>query len=178
MGMSCLIQARETDRPQVFTPPSWAYVYETCEDLPHRGHDLLKTNFWWIELGGEQDTIHDTEAIRDELLKVAFGVWDHMKNRGDHGAENWVLEWVGFIPGKRESRRYVGDYILNQNDVRAEGRFEDLVAYGGWTMDDHHPGGMNWEGEPTMFHPAPSPFGIPYRCLYSRNIVNLFFAAR
>ncbi len=178
MGMSCLIQARETDRPQPFIPPAWANVYATNEDLPHRGHDVLKTNFWWIELGGEQDSIHDTEAIRDELLKVAFGVWDHIKNHGDHGAENWVLEWVGFLPGKRESRRYVGDHILTQHDVRAEGRFDDLVAYGGWTMDDHHPGGMNWAGEPTIFHPAPSPFGIPYRSLYSRGVANLFCAGR
>jgi hypothetical protein len=178
MGMSCLIQARETDRPQPFIPPIWANVYDSDDDLPRRGHDLLHTNFWWIELGGEQDTIHDTESIRDELLKVAFGVWDHIKNRGDHGAENWVLDWVGFLPGKRESRRYVGDHILTQHDVRAEGRFPDLVAYGGWTMDDHHPGGMAWPGEPTVFHPAPSPFGIPYRCLYSRDIANLFCAGR
>ena len=178
MGMSCLIQARETDRPQPFIPPAWANVYETDADLPHRGHDVLKTNFWWIELGGEQDSIHDTEAIRDELLKVAFGVWDHIKNRGDHGAGNWMLEWVGFLPGKRESRRYVGDYVMAQNDVRAEGRFDDLIAYGGWTMDDHHPGGMTWPGEPTIFHPAPSPFGIPYRCLYSRTVENLFCAGR
>ncbi len=178
MGMSCLIQARETDRPQTFTPPAWANVYETCEDLPYRGHDILKTNYWWIELGGEQDSIHDTEDIRDELLKVAFGVWDHIKNRGDHGADNWVLDWVGFLPGKRESRRYEGDVIVTQNDVRAEGKFDDLVAYGGWTMDDHHPGGMAWPGKPTIFHPAPSPFGIPYRSLYSRNVKNLFCAGR
>jgi hypothetical protein len=178
MGMSCLIQARETDRPQPFVPPAWANVYETCEDLPNRGHDLLTTNFWWIELGGEQDTIHDTEIIRDELLKVAFGVWDHIKNRGDHGADNWVLEWIGFLPGKRESRRYEGDVIMTQNDVRAEGRFDDLIAYGGWTMDDHHPGGFDYPGAPTIFHPAPSPFGIPYRTLYSRNIANLFVAGR
>ncbi|MGC9523781.1 MAG: FAD-dependent oxidoreductase [Anaerolineae bacterium] len=178
MGMSCLIQARETGRPQPFTPPAWANVYETCDDLPNRAHDILDTNFWWIELGGEQDSIHDTEEIRDELLKIAFGVWDHIKNRGDHGAENWVLDWVGFLPGKRESRRYEGDVIVTQNDVRAEGKFDDLVAYGGWTMDDHHPGGMSWSGEPTIFHPAPSPFGIPYRALYSRSIENLFCAGR
>ncbi len=178
MGMSCLIQARETDRPQSFIPPAWANVYETDADLPHRGHDLLKTNLWWIELGGEQDSIHDTESIRDELLKVAFGVWDHIKNRGAHGAENWTLDWLGFLPGKRESRRYVGDYIMTQNDVRARGRWGDLVAYGGWPMDDHHPGGIAWPGEPTIFNPAPSPFGIPYRCLYSRNIDNLFCAGR
>ena len=178
MGMSCLIQARETDRPQTFIPPRWANVYATDADLPHRPHDLHSTNYWWIELGGEQDSIHDTEELRDELLKVAFGVWDHVKNRGDHGAENWVLEWVGFLPGKRESRRYVGDHILTQNDVRAEGRFDDLVAYGGWTMDDHHPAGMHYPGHPTIWHPAPSPFGIPYRSLYSRNVENLFCAGR
>jgi len=178
MGMSCLIQARETDAPQPFIPPAWANVYATDADLPFRDHSLPRSNFWWIELGGEQDSIHDTETIRDELLKVAFGVWDHIKNQGDHGADNWVLEWVGFLPGKRESRRYVGDHILTQNDVRAGGRFADLVAYGGWTMDDHHPGGVVYQGEPTIFHPAPSPFGIPYRCLYSRSIVNLFCAGR
>ena len=178
MGMSCLIQARETDRPQTFVAPDWAYTYKSDQELPNRGHDISKTNFWWIEVGGEKDTIHDTEELRDELLKIALGVWDHIKNQGDHGAENWQIEWMGFLPGKRESRRYVGDYILNQNDVRAEGRFDDLVAYGGWSMDDHHPAGFNYPGEPTIFHPAPSPFGIPYRSLYSKNIENLFFAGR
>jgi hypothetical protein len=178
MGMSCLIQARETDRPQPFIPPTWANKYLTDDDLPYRGHDIRSSNFWWIELGGEQDSIHDTEEIRDELLKVAFGVWDHIKNHGDHGAENWLLDWVGFLPGKRESRRYVGDHVITQNDVRAEGRFDDIVAYGGWSMDDHHPGGMRWKGQPTIFHPAPSPYGIPYRSLYSKNISNLLFAGR
>jgi hypothetical protein len=178
MGMSCLIQLRETDRPQTFIPPPWAHKYLTDADLPNRDHSLRGNNFWWIELGGEQDSIHDTESLRDELLKAAFGIWDHIKNRGDHGAQNWTLEWVGFLPGKRESRRYLGDHLLAQNDVRAEGRFDDLVAYGGWPMDDHHPAGLRWPGEPTIFHPAPSPFGIPYRCLYSRNVPNLLFAGR
>jgi hypothetical protein len=179
MGMSCLIQARETGEPQPFIPPRWACQFPTDDSLPHRFHSLSETNnFWWIELGGEQDSIHDTERLRDELLKVAFGIWDHIKNHGDHGAENWVLEWIGFLPGKRESRRYVGDHVLTQNDVRAEGRFDDLIAYGGWSMDDHHPAGFRHPGPPTTFHPAPSPFGIPYRCLYSRNVRNLLFAGR
>ncbi len=180
MGMSCLLQVRETARPQPFVPPSWAHVYKTEDDFPHRGHDIhIKTNnFWWIELGGEDDSIHDTERLRDELLKVTFGVWDHIKNYGDHGAENWELDWVGFLPGKRESRRYIGDYTVTQNDVRAEGRFDDLVCYGGWTMDDHHPAGFRYPGSPTIWHPAPSPFGIPYRALYSKNIGNLMFSGR
>jgi hypothetical protein len=179
MGMSCLIQARETGRPQPFVPPAWANEYLSCGDLPNRNHLIRETNFWWIELGGKQDSIHDTEAVRDELLRVAFGVWDHVKNHcGRQDASNWALEWVGFLPGKRESRRYVGDYVMTQNDVRAGGQFKDLVAYGGWTMDDHHPGGMKWPGEPTIFHPAPSPFGIPYRSLYARDVENLFCAGR
>lgn len=180
MGMSCLIQARQYDTPQPFVRPDWAYLYETDEDLPNRDHDLgdWATNFWWLELGGMEDTIGDTEVIRDKLLRVALGVWDHIKNRGDHGAECWGLDWIGVLPGKRESRRYVGDHILTQNDVRSEGRFEDIIAYGGWPMDDHHPAGFNHPGEPTIFHPAPSPFGIPYRCVYSKNVENLLFAGR
>ena len=180
MGLTCLLQARETDRPQRFVPPAWAHTYATEEQFPQRGHDLRQwdTNFWWMELGGEHDSIHDTEALRDELLKTAFGVWDHIKNHGDHAAENWALEWIGFLPGKRESRRYVGDYMVTQNDVRSAGQFDDLVAYGGWSMDDHHPAGLMHPGAPTVFHPAPSPFGLPYRALYSRNIENLYFAGR
>jgi len=178
MGMSLLLQAREVPSPRRFTPPPWAHVYETDDDLPYRDHCVPESNFWWIELGGEADSIHDTDDLRDELLKVAFGVWDHIKNRGDHGAENWALDWVGFLPGKRESRRYVGDHIITQNDVAAGGPFDDIVAYAGWTMDDHHPAGIRHPGEPTIFHPAPSPWGIPYRSLYSRNVENLYCAGR
>ncbi len=182
MGMSCLIQARETTTPQRFIPPAWAYSYPNEEGMghPHRKHDFhgAGTNFWWLEIGGEGDSVHGAEAHRTELLKIAYGVWDHIKNYGDHGAENWMLDWVGFLPGKRESRRYLGDHLLTQNDVRSEGRFDDIIAYGGWPMDDHHPAGFRHPGAPTTFHPAPSPFGIPYRCIYSRNIENLFFAGR
>jgi hypothetical protein len=118
--------------------------------------------------------------LRDMLLKVSYGVWDLLKNRSKHTEKmkNFTLDWVGHLPGKRESRRCVGDHIITQNDVRAEGRFDDIVAYGGWSMDDHHPAGIATTEKPTIFHPAPSPYGIPYRALYSKNISNLFFAGR
>lgn len=178
MGMSCLFQVRETDRPQNFTPPEWAYKYPTDEDIPFREHDL-STNFWWIELGGEGDCIHDADIYRDELIKIAYGVWDHIKNYGDHGAENYQLEWIGLLPGKRESRRYVGKYIVNQNDVEAGGNFYDTIAYGGWSMDDHFPEGINHKNSyPTVYHPAPSPWEIPFRAVCSKNIENLLFAGR
>lgn len=178
MGMSCLFQIRETDHKVPFTPPAWAYSYQSDSDLPYKDHDK-NNNFWWIELGGEWDCIHDTDRCRDELLKICYGVWDHMKNHGDHGVDNWELEWIGFLPGKRESRRYIGKYIVTQNDVEAEGRFEDIVAYAGWSMDDHFPEGFYYtKGHPTIYHPAPRPWGLPLRCMISDNIENLVFAGR
>lgn len=185
MGMSLLLQARETDAPVKFEPPKWAHVYKTDADMKNKPHNLraINTNFYWIELGGEQDSIGDTESIRDELLKIAFGVWDHIKNQGDHGAENWELEWLGFLPGKRESRRYVGDCMLTQNDVEKHPVFPDTVAYGGWQIDDHLPGGFAMDGGANQGghlrkHRLKEPYGIPYRCLYSKNITNLMFAGR
>lgn len=180
MGNSLLIQLRRTEEAQPFIAPRWAYKFEGAKDLPHRINGVSAENFWWIEVGGLQDTIRDAEAIRTELMKITYGVWDYIKNRApERGkAENWAVEWIGSLPGKRENRRYVGDHILTQNDVRSGGEFHDTVAYGGWSMDDHHPAGLYYPGEPTIFHPAPSPYGIPYRSLYSRNISNLLFAGR
>ena len=181
MGMSCMIQARQETHPSTFIPPKWAHKY-TRADLPHRLPDMDNPmeNFWYLELGGEYDAIADTEWLRDELLRMAYGIWDFVKNDPELREKNanWRLDWVGILPGKRESRRYVGDHILTQHDVRAGGHFDDLVAYGGWSMDDHHPGGFRSSEQPTIYHPAPSPYGIPYRCLYSVNIDNLFCAGR
>jgi hypothetical protein len=131
-------------------------------------------------VGGLQDTIKDAEVIRDELLKITYGVWNYIKNKAPEReqATNWAVEWIGSLPGKRENRRYIGDHILTQNDIRDGGRFDDIVAYGGWSMDDHHPAGIFYPGQPTIFHAAPSPYGIPYRSLYSRNVENLLFAGR
>ena len=178
MGMSCLFQVRETPRKTEFIPPTWAYRYPDEDALKHKNHTLT-SNFWWIETSGEGDPIYDTDACRDELLKIVYGVWDHIKNYGDHGADNWELEWIGFLPGKRESRRYVGDHILTQHDVESGGHFNDVVAYGGWSMDDHFPAGFyHTDGPSTIHHPAPSPWGIPLRSLCSKNIENLVFAGR
>ena len=181
MGMSCMLQARQETHPSTFIPPKWAHKY-TRADLPHRLPDMdnPRETCWYLELGGEYDAIADTEWLRDELLRMAYGIWDFVKNDPELREKNanWRLDWVGILPGKRESRRYVGDHILTQHDVRAGGHFDDLVAYGGWSMDDHHPGGFRSSEQPTIYHPAPSPYGIPYRCLYSVNIDNLFCAGR
>ena len=178
MGMSCTFQIRETDSPKPFIPPKWAYTYTSDADFPKVRH-TMEHHLWWIELGGKDDCIHDTETLKFELLKIAYGVWDHFKNQGDHGYENWELDWIEFLPGKRESRRYVGDYVITQRDVENGGKFDDVVAYAGWSMDDHFPEGFYYrDGHPTVHHPAPSPWGIPLRSLHSKDFQNLFFAGR
>ena len=184
MGMSLMIQAHETDHKCDFIAPDWAYKFTTDEEMKFKPHDCLdriETNFYWIELGGEVDSIHDTEEVRDELIKIAYGVWDHMKNHGDHGADNWELDFIGFLPGKRESRRYVGDYILTQQDVENGKQFADEVAYGGWQIDNHLPGGFAMSGEGGAHlqkKRLTEPYGIPLRSLYSKNVANLMFAGR
>lgn len=184
MGMSLMIQAHETDHKCEFIAPDWAYKFTTDEEMNFKPHDCLhniETNFYWIELGGEVDSIRDTEEVRDELIKIAYGVWDHMKNYGDHGADNWELDFIGFLPGKRESRRYVGEYVLTQQDVESGRQFADEVAYGGWQIDNHLPGGffMNGaDGNHLQKKRLTEPYGIPLRSLYSRNVENLMFAGR
>lgn len=180
MGSSVLIEARETDHPCTFIKPEWAYTYPDDESMYLKNHDIIGTdvNFWWIELGGEQDTICDAQTINEELLRVAYGVWDHIKNQGDHGMENWELEWIGFLPGKRESRRYEGAYILNQRDLEEGHTFPDAVAFGGWTMDNHNPKGFKFMGYSSKHINPAAPYQIPFRSLYSINVPNLLFAGR
>lgn len=189
MGITLLFKSYNTGKPVKFVKPAWAYTY-TEEDLKNRGHYTgahiwkskygIDSGYWWIELGGgELDVIKDTEEIRDELLKVLYGVWDHIKNGGDHGAENYVLDWVQFFPAKRESRRITGDYILTENDLLSSRKFDDAVAYGGWPMDMHAIKGIrNLQSPPTTYIHVPDIYEIPYRCYYSRNIENLMMAGR
>lgn len=194
-GSSLLLRARDAGRNVPFTPPDWIEKYPTEESLHRRKHPRSKSydgrvefaGYWWIEIGNPFHIIDENEEIRDELLCHLLGVWDHIKNQGSHGSEKAALEWVGMVPGKRESRRLVGDYILTENDVRDGALFYDRVAYGGWPIDIHTPGGILAKGkppEPLTGDPDLSqifmiePYSIPLRCLYSRNIMNLFMAGR
>ena len=180
MGMSCLIQCRKTSKPTKFIPPVWAKKMTPEVIALRRPHmDSTSENFWYLELGGNRDSIGDTEEVREELVSLAYGMFDWIKNGGEvPDADCWSLDFLGFLPGKRESRRMVGDYIMCQGDVLAGGRFPDTVAFGGWPLDDHHPDGFYHRGNPNVWGRTPAPYGIPYRCLYSKNIGNLFFAGR
>jgi hypothetical protein len=127
------------------------------------------------------NTIEDNERIRFELLGIALGVWDYIKNSGDHpSSATWALDWLGMVPGKRGSRRIVGDHILTEHDLMGNSdQFRDGVCIGGWSMDDHPPAGFDHpELKPAVQIPPPFPYNIPLRSLYSRNISNLMMAGR
>ena len=179
MGMSCLIQGRETTRDVSYIPPECAAKL-TSKNFENRNPDIYteEENFWYLELGGDRDSIGDTEEVRDELLGLATGTWDYIKNSGEFKSDTWELDFLGFLPGKRESRRMCGEYMITQRDI-SDGRvFLDEVAFGGWPLDDHFPGGFYHKGVPNTDVSTPAPYSIPYRALYSKNVSNLFFAGR
>lgn len=179
MGMSCLLGAREVDCEVPYVAPA-CHTPVTEEDLAHRNPSLYRDheNFWYLELGGDRDTIGDTERLRDELLGLATGTWAHIKSDPRYRAEKFDLDFLGFLPGKRESRRMMGEYVVTQRDISGGRVFPDEIAYGGWPLDDHFPGGFYHRGVPNTYGATPAPYSLPYRALYSRNVENLYFAGR
>jgi hypothetical protein len=134
---------------------------------------------WWLEYGGRRDTIHESEDIKWELWKVVYGVWDYIKNSGEFpDAENLTLEWVGTIPGKRESRRFEGLYMIKQQDLVEQVQFDDAVSFGGWAVDLHPSDGV-YDSKPgcTQYH-SKGIYQIPLSTMISKNINNLFLGGR
>jgi len=180
LGHSLYLYSKDTGRPVRFVPPSFALKDITA--IP-RYRDIRAADsgytLWWLEYGGRLDTVHQTEEIKWELWKVAYGVWNYIKNSGRFPeAETLTLEWIGAIPGKRESRRFEGDYILSQQDIVGQRTHPDAVAFGGWAMDLHPADGVYSKLPACMQSHSKGVYQIPYRCLYSRNIRNLFLAGR
>ncbi|MCF3110580.1 FAD-dependent oxidoreductase [Niabella sp. CC-SYL272] len=180
LGHSLYFYTKDTGKPVTFHAPSFAM--DVQKEIPRYKNFNAKEHgckLWWVEYGGRMDTVHDTEQIKWELWKVIYGVWDYIKNSGNFPeAATYTLEWVGMIPGKRESRRFEGDYILSQKDLIEQRIHPDAVAYGGWSIDLHPADGVFSDRSPCNQWHSKGLFQIPYRCLYSRNIKNLFLAGR
>lgn len=149
--------------------------------------DQVMQGEWTWETGMNLNQITDAEKIRDYGLMAVYGTWSWLKNHSAHKAEyaDRKLGWVAYIAGKRESRRLLGDYILKWDDIMKDVYHEDASFSTTWTIDLHYPDSVNHLQFPgrefkadtrhTQLH---SPYPVPYRCLYSRNVANLFMAGR
>ncbi|MEX0643051.1 MAG: FAD-dependent oxidoreductase [Pirellulales bacterium] len=180
LGHSLYFYTKDVGKPTKFFPPS--YALDDITKIPRFRRFNTKEqgcHLWWIEYGGRLDTVHATEVIKWELWKVVYGVWNHIKNSGEFPeAETMTLEWVGHIPGKRESRRFEGAYMLVQQDIVEQRTHDDAVSFGGWAIDLHPADGVFSELPGCNQWHSKGVYQIPYRAMFSRNISNLFLAGR
>jgi hypothetical protein len=143
---------------------------------------------WFWESGFNRDPISDVEWMRDQNFRAMYGAWDALKNV-DKLYPNYKLAWAGFIAGKRESRRLLGDVILDADDFRTNRIWIDGVFPCSWSIDLHSPDPSSQKGQEgeefiarttngKKGYSYQGPYWVPYRCLYSRNVSNLFMAGR
>ena len=185
MGNTVYFEVGTADHEIKYKPPKFA-------------HDVTKLSFfkdinkpenfrgfspngphWAYEYGGHLDILHDHNKTEDEMRKLIYGIWDYIKNSGKYPeAKNKYLKHVFAKAGTRESRRFIGDYILNENDVENKVNFEDSVAIGGWPMDIHAVKGIYDEAPASNFVPVTGTYNIPFRSMYSKDIDNLMLAGR
>lgn len=186
MGNTIQFRSLDAGRPVLFERPEWAYDFSKEEWPYNMNWSYFSEGFWWLELGGTKfNVVTDCEEIKEELLKVVYGLWDYIKNHSDkkEDAANYYLDWVSFVPAKRESRRVIGDYVLTENDILQNRIFDDAISYGGWHIDTHRPEmfyafvnkAPHSTDEPIMYEGI---YTIPYRSIYSKDIENLYLGGR
>lgn len=177
MGTSVQWYASKKLFPSKFPECPWAVQFDEKSCAPVTRGD------WDWETGANYDQISEFEHIRDYGLRVVYGNWAVLKNH-EKFREKFAkqqLEWTAYIGGKRESRRLLGDVILRQQDIVDQREFPDASVTTTWTIDLHYPleplcACDAFRSEAEMLEITPYP--IPYRCLYSRNIDNLMMAGR
>ena len=182
LTMGSSVQWYSVETPKKASFPDFEYGVKFTEE----NCEKVKMGEWTWENGMNLDQIDDFERIRDYGLLVVYSNWSFLKNHYSGKAEyaNRTLGWVAYVAGKRESRRLVGDYILKQDDVDKQVFHEDASFTLTWHFDLHFPDPKNSAFFPGNEFKAATksnpiyPYAAPYRCLYSRNIDNLFMAGR
>ncbi|SCM59420.1 putative protein {ECO:0000313/EMBL:EKN12730,1} [Petrimonas mucosa] len=196
LGTSLTWWSKDVGHATPFPECKWAiqFTEESCEKVT-RGSN------WW-ETGFLYDQVNEAEFIRDYLFRAIYGNWAFLKNKSKDKADyaNLDLEALFYVAGKRESRRLMGDILLTQQDTEgAYVKYDDAFVTCTYDLDQHFPTPKNsffFPGEEfisTMKHyfndlgtprrylredQVIPPFRIPYRCLYSKNVDNLFMAGR
>ena len=170
MGSSLMWSSKVGDEPADFpTDLPWAAAVAGARA------DTSGEWMWEYGINPAQDTIEDAEHIRDHLLRAIFGNFANAKLNPAN--TNRSLDFVPYVAGKRESRRFLGPYILTQQDVLTGRYFEDAVATTDWGIDLHFETATSYISSYTNHGKSPNAH-VPYRCLFSRNVPNLFLAGR
>ena len=178
LGTSVLWNSKPTDEPTRFPECPWAVQFD------EKSYQRATVGSWNWETGFTRDKIAEAERIRDHGLRAAFGNWAFQKNHAPDRQKyaRLKLAWVAYVAGKRESRRLLGDVILRQQDFDEARPYPDAAVTATWPIDLHYPKPSTVEGEEPFRSHAEfrrfKPYPIPYRCLYSRNVENLFMAGR
>lgn len=180
MGASVQWYAENENSPSKFPLFNYGITFteQNCQKVSH--------GEWNWETGIGKDQIKEAEVIRDYGMLVIFSNWSFLKNnlKDNKKFQSQRLEWVSYLGGKRESRRLLGDYVLSENDIKLAMPHEDASFITSWSIDLHSPNPNNQAAFPTgafksIAKQAPiKAYAVPYRCLYSRNIQNLFMAGR
>lgn len=178
MGTSVQWYAVENKAPSTFPDCPWGLDFndQTCQKT-------IKGDWTW-ETGLRSNQITEIEYIRDYGLRAVYGNWSYLKNqyKKKNSYENHKLEWVAYIGGKRESRRLLGDVILKEQDLLQQTKYDDATFTTTWGIDLHYPDTVpGMTDEPFLTYcdvKEIKPYAVPYRCLYSRNVINLFMAGR
>ncbi len=183
LSSSILYYVKDMGKPVPFIAPEYVHDMAYIQTLVNKGGRIISekqtgSDCWWFEYGGLCNTISGSQEIGMELRRLVLGIWNYIKNSGKYPeAENYTLEWIGSIPGKRESRRMVTEYMLCQEDLLEQREFEDAAFYGGWYMDFHPAEGLSSKKNNCVQIPV-NIYAVPFRCLYNRKVENLLFAGR
>jgi len=179
MGTSVMWTSEKTNSASSFPETPWAIQFN------ERNYQRATSGGWNWETGFRWDQIQEAEKIRDHGLRAVFGNWSYQKNHAPdkNTYANSRLKWVAYVGGKRESRRLLGDVILQEQDVMQNRSFPDAAVPSTWWIDLHYPIQSNqFPGQEFRSKAAglrfKGPYLVPYRCFYSRNIGNLFMAGR
>lgn len=154
--------------------------------LDEQSVQVVRRGQWYWEVGMRDDQIADAERIRDYGMYVAYSNWAYLKNhyskREDYACS--YLGWVSHVAGKRESRRIIGEFVLREQDLKNNVIYPDGSASTSWYIDQHYPdpeNSLRFPGQEYLSCGHLDPMGfypIPYRCFYSKDIVNMFMAGR
>lgn len=189
MGATLLFSTIDRGHPVSYKAPTWAMNARDLSTVMNPDHAAARSFYrmpdgtfyglWWAEYGGQIDSIHDDDKVMRHTREVVYGLWDYIKNSGKFkDVDNLEIDWVAYLPGKRESRRLLGDHICTANDFLAQKSFPDSIGHTGWPIDIHPPKGYR-DPLPACTHDhLPGITDIPFRSCYSRNIENLLFAGR